>query len=44
MPVGSMIKHFRAEFEQHIELARMTAEESVSDELDLAVPTKSEAA
>jgi NADH-quinone oxidoreductase subunit F len=44
MPVGSMIKHFRPEFEQHIEQARMVAEESISEQLDLAVPTKSEAA
>jgi NADH-quinone oxidoreductase subunit F len=26
MPVGSMIKHFRAEFEAHMEAARMRAE------------------
>jgi NADH-quinone oxidoreductase subunit F len=44
MPVASMIKHFRPEFESHIEKARMLAQESVSEELDLAVPTKSEAA
>jgi NADH-quinone oxidoreductase subunit F len=44
LPVGSMIKHFRAEFEQHMEQARMVAEESVSEDLGLAVPAKSEAA
>ena len=44
MPVGSMIKHFRQEFEQHIEQARLAAEDSISQELDLAVPTKGEAA
>ena len=44
MPIGSMIKHFRQEFEDHMERARLTAEESISEELDLAVPTKSEAA
>jgi NADH-quinone oxidoreductase subunit F len=44
MPVGSMIKLFRAEFEAHIEQARIAADESISEELDLAVPTKSEAA
>jgi NADH-quinone oxidoreductase subunit F len=44
MPVGSMIKRFRAEFEQHIEQARIAAEQSISEQLDLAVPTKSEAA
>jgi NADH-quinone oxidoreductase subunit F len=26
MPVGSMIKHFRSEFEQHMEQARIAAE------------------
>jgi len=44
MPVGSMIKHFRPEFEEHMERARLAADESISEELGLAVPTKSEAA
>ena len=44
MPVASMIKRFRPEFEQHMEQARIAAAESVSEELDLAVPAKSEAA
>jgi NADH-quinone oxidoreductase subunit F len=44
MPVGSMIKRFRPEFEQHMEQARIAAAASISEELDLAVPTKSEAA
>jgi hypothetical protein len=26
MPIGSMIKHFRDEFEQHIEQARIASE------------------
>ena len=52
MPVGSMIKHFRAEFEEHM-AARLQANErpageadaiSVSEQAGLAVPTKSEAA
>jgi NADH-quinone oxidoreductase subunit F len=44
MPVGSMIRHFRPEFEAHMERARLAAGESISEELGLAVPTKSEAA
>jgi NADH-quinone oxidoreductase subunit F len=49
MPVGSMIKHFRPEFEAHMEAARLQADERVSGgmaeaALDLRVPTKSEAA
>jgi NADH-quinone oxidoreductase subunit F len=55
MPVGSMIKHFRPEFERHIETAaRLRADErvaggtgspiSVSDEAHLAVPATGEAA
>ena len=53
MPVGSMIKRFRAEFEEHM-AARLQANErvaegataplSVSEEVGLDVPTKSEAA
>jgi NADH-quinone oxidoreductase subunit F len=43
MPVASMIKRFRAEFEGHMEAARIGAE-ALSEEAGLAVPTKSEAA
>jgi NADH-quinone oxidoreductase subunit F len=55
MPVGSMIKHFRDEFEAHIEEAarRQAAERvsggmgfpvSVSDEAGLSVPATGDAA
>jgi NADH-quinone oxidoreductase subunit F len=54
MPVGSMIKHFRPEFEEHIEAARLQADErvsggtgfpiSVSDQAGLAVPATGEVA
>jgi NADH-quinone oxidoreductase subunit F len=51
MPVGSMIKHFRPEFERHIAEAaqRRTANGerppiSISDEANLAVPATGEAA
>jgi NADH-quinone oxidoreductase subunit F len=43
MPVGSMIKLFRREFESHMEAARIRAA-TLSEEVGLAVPTKSEAA
>jgi hypothetical protein len=29
MPIGSMIKHFREEFEEHIEQARMRSERAM---------------
>jgi NADH-quinone oxidoreductase subunit F len=41
MPVGSMIKHFRPEFEQHMEQARIAAEAHL---VELHVPLPSEAA
>jgi NADH-quinone oxidoreductase subunit F len=55
MPVGSMIKHFRDEFEEHIEQAarRQAAERvsggtgfpvSVSEQAGLAVPATGDAA
>jgi NADH-quinone oxidoreductase subunit F len=54
MPVRSMVRLFRTEFEGHMNAARLQADErvargtrspiSVSDEAGLAVPTKSEAA
>ena len=53
MPVASMIKHFRDEFEEHMkQAARRQADEQVGEgaplsitaEAGLAVPTKSEAA
>ena len=49
MPVGSMIKHFRPEFELHIEAARMQAEERAAGGMahpgdELHVPLPSEAA
>jgi NADH-quinone oxidoreductase subunit F len=54
MPVRSMVRLFRTEFEEHMNAARLQADErvargtrspiSVSDEAGLAVPTKSEAA
>jgi hypothetical protein len=56
MPVGSMIKHFRREFEAHIEqqAARLRADGrvaggtgfpvSVSDQAGLAVPATGDAA
>jgi hypothetical protein len=42
MPVGSMIKHFRPEFEQHMEQARLAAGEA--HPVELHVPLPSEAA
>jgi NADH-quinone oxidoreductase subunit F len=41
MPVGSMIKHFRPEFEAHMEQARIAAE---AHHVELHVPLPSEAA
>jgi NADH-quinone oxidoreductase subunit F len=32
MPVGSMIKKFRSEFEEHIEMRRRESEELLADE------------
>ena len=43
MPVGSMIKHFRPEFEQHMEQARIAAAAS-AEEIHLEVPLPSEVA
>jgi NADH-quinone oxidoreductase subunit F len=49
MPVGSMIKHFRSEFEQHMEAARMRADDGVEggtapaqhpDELHVPLPSE----
>jgi NADH-quinone oxidoreductase subunit F len=45
MPVGSMIKLFRPEFEKHIELAAQRRfDVSISEEVGLAVPATGEAA
>jgi NADH-quinone oxidoreductase subunit F len=45
MPVGSMIKLFRPEFERHIEeAARRQFDVSISEEVGLAVPATGEAA
>jgi NADH-quinone oxidoreductase subunit F len=48
MPVGSMIKHFRSEFEQHMEAARLRADEGAAggtaarhpDELHVPLPSE----
>jgi NADH-quinone oxidoreductase subunit F len=40
MPVGSMIKHFRQEFEQHMEQARIAGHEAHADELHVALPSE----